>query len=59
VNLAFADNPFGAMFAVDHHFRPSYAEQFNFTVEQEIAPWALVIKDGHHRKSWPPSLQPI
>jgi hypothetical protein len=44
VNLAFADNPFGAMFAVDHHFRPSYAEQFNFTVEQEVAPWALVIK---------------
>ena len=32
------------MFAVDHHFRPSYAEQFNFTVEHEIAPWALVIK---------------
>jgi len=44
VNLASADNPFGAMFAVDHHFRPSYAEQFNFTVEQEIAPLALVIK---------------
>jgi len=44
VNLAFADNPFGTMFAVDHHFRPSYAEQFNFTVEHEIAPLALVIK---------------
>ncbi len=44
VNLAFADNPFGAMTAVDHHFRPSYAEQFNFTVEHEVAPLALVIK---------------
>lgn len=44
INFAFADNPFGAMFAVDPHFRPSYAEQFNFTVEHEIAPWAVLIK---------------
>ena len=38
--LRVANNPFGAMFAVDPHFRPSYAEQFNLTVEHEIAPWA-------------------
>jgi hypothetical protein len=44
VNFDFADNPFGAMFAVDHGFRPSYAEQFNVTVEHEIAPWEMVIK---------------
>jgi hypothetical protein len=44
VNFALADSPTGAMFAVDHNFRPSYAEQFNFTVEQEIAPAAMVIK---------------
>jgi hypothetical protein len=44
VNYDFANNPFGAMFAVDHRFRPSYAEQFNITVEQEIAPWEMVIK---------------
>ena len=44
VNFALADNPFGAMTAVDPNFRPSYAEQFNLTVEHEIAPWALVIK---------------
>lgn len=44
INFAFAQNPFGAMFAVDPHFRPSYAEQFNVTVEHEIAPWALVVK---------------
>ena len=25
VDLSFADNPFGAMTAVDPHFRPSYA----------------------------------
>ena len=44
VNLAFADNPFGAMFAVDPHFRPSYAEQFNFAVEQQVAPWQMLIR---------------
>jgi hypothetical protein len=44
INFALADNPIGAMFAVDPRFRPSYAEQFNFTVEHEIAPWALVVK---------------
>ena len=26
------------------NFRPSYAEQFNLTLEHEIAPWALVVK---------------
>lgn len=44
VNFAQADSPFGAMFAVDHSFRPSYAEQFNLTVEHEISPAAMVIK---------------
>jgi hypothetical protein len=44
VNFSVASNPFGAMFAVDPHFRPSYAEQFNVTVEHEIAPWALLVK---------------
>ena len=44
INFALADNPIGAMFAVDPHFRPSYAEQFNLTVEHEIAPWALLVK---------------
>ena len=44
LNLALADNPSGAMTAVDPKFRPSYAEQFNFTVEQEIAPIQTVIK---------------
>ncbi len=44
VNLALADAPFGVMFAVDPKFRPSYAEQFNFTVEHEIAPAAMVVK---------------
>jgi carboxypeptidase family protein len=44
VNYALADSPRGAMFAVDHNFRPSYAEQFNTTVEHEISPIALLIR---------------
>ncbi|MBS1876535.1 MAG: TonB-dependent receptor [Acidobacteria bacterium] len=44
VDFSLAKNPYGAMFAVDPHFRPSYAEQFNLTVEHEITPLALVIK---------------
>ena len=44
VNYAFADNPFGVMTAVDPNFRPSYAEQFNFGVEQEVSPLAMVVK---------------
>lgn len=44
VNYAFADSPFGVMFAVNSNFRPSYAEQFNFTLEHEVSPAAMVIK---------------
>jgi hypothetical protein len=44
VNFALADNPFGTVFAVDPNFRPSYAEQFNLTLEHEFAPWQMVIK---------------
>lgn len=44
LNLAFADNPSGAMTAVDPAFRPSYAEQFNFGLEHEIAPLAMLIQ---------------
>ena len=44
VNYATANSPYGVMSAVDPNFRPSYAEQFNFTVEREIAPAALLIK---------------
>ncbi len=44
VNFALASNPSGAFVAVAPDFRPSYAEQFNVTVEHEIAPLALVVK---------------
>ena len=38
------DKPYGAVSAVAANFRPSYAEQFNLTLEHEIAPLALVIR---------------
>ena len=41
---AAVDKPYGAVNAVSANFRPSYAEQFNLTVEHEIAPLALVIR---------------
>jgi hypothetical protein len=44
VNFALAQNPFGANFGVAHNFRPAYAEQFNLTLEQEIAPAGMVLK---------------
>ena len=37
-------NPFGTVFSVSPNFRPSYAEQFNLTLEHEIAPWSLMIR---------------
>lgn len=44
VNFELAKNPFGAVVSVAPSFRPSYAEQYNLTIEQEIAPWAMVLK---------------
>jgi len=44
VNFAAADKPFGGMFAVSPDFKPSYAQQFNLTVQQEIVPWSMVVK---------------
>lgn len=44
VNFSVANNPFGAVFAVDPNFRPSFAQQFNLTAEHEFAPAALVVK---------------
>ena len=44
VNFALAQNPFGSMTSVDPNFKPSFANQFNLTVEHEITAWALVLK---------------
>jgi Carboxypeptidase regulatory-like domain len=42
VNFSVADNPTGSVFAVDPHFRPSYAEQFNLTLEHQLPSQVLV-----------------
>ena len=41
---AVANSPSGVVTAVDPKFRPSYAEQFNFTIEQEVTPLQMVLK---------------
>ena len=43
VNFSIADNPTGTVFAIDPNFRPSYAEQFNLTVEHQL-PSEIVLK---------------
>lgn len=44
VDYSLANNPFGTVTAVDPNFRPSYAEQFNVTIEHEIKPARTVVK---------------
>ena len=44
VNLTSVPNPVGSVFAVAPDFKPSYAQQFNLTLEHEIAPWSLMIR---------------
>jgi hypothetical protein len=44
VDFTQVPNPFGTVFSVSPNFRPSYAEQFNLTLEHEIAPWSLMIR---------------
>ncbi len=44
LNFEVADRPFGGMFAVAPDFKPSYAQQFNLTLEQEVAPLSLVVR---------------
>lgn len=44
LNLASADNPTGGVIGVAGNLKQAYAEQFNFTVEHEIAPAATLVK---------------
>jgi Carboxypeptidase regulatory-like domain/TonB dependent receptor len=44
INYALANNPSGVQYAINHQFRPSYAEQFNLAVEKEITPLEMVLK---------------
>jgi hypothetical protein len=44
VNLTSVPNPIGSVFAVAPDFRPSYAQQFNVTLEHELIPGSLSIR---------------
>jgi hypothetical protein len=44
VDLSVANNPVGNVIGVPSNFKQAYAEQFNFTVEQELSPIATLFK---------------
>ena len=44
VDLTSVPNPIGSVFAVAPDFRPSYAQQFNVTLEHELIPGSLSIR---------------
>ena len=44
MDLTSVPNPIGSVFAVAPDFRPSYAQQFNLTLEHEIVPGSLSIR---------------
>jgi hypothetical protein len=47
VNFDAVKNPTGGVIGVAKNFRSSYAQQFNLTVEHEIAPWQLLLKAAY------------
>ena len=44
INLEEAKNPSGGVLGVFPGYRPSYAQQFNLTIQHEIAPWQMLLK---------------
>jgi len=44
VNFTLADNPTGVQSSISPSFRPSYAQQFNLGIEQEITQLNMVLK---------------
>lgn len=44
VDFSLAKAPFGAVVAIDPNMRPSFAQQFNLTLEHELTPINTVIK---------------
>jgi hypothetical protein len=44
VNFAVANNPTGNVIGIPGNIKQAYAEQFNLTLEQEVAPWKTLFK---------------
>src|SRR5207249_11099270 len=47
VDFSVAKNPFGAVIGVFPNFRSAYAQQYNLTVQHEIAPWQMLLKGAY------------
>ncbi len=44
INLEDAKSPTGAVLGVFPGYRPSYVQQYNLTLQHEIAPWQMLLK---------------
>ena len=44
IDLNLAKNPSGVVYAVPGNYRSAYAQQFNLTLQHEIAPWQMLFK---------------
>src|SRR5207245_54219 len=47
VNFESAKNPAGGVIGIFPGYKSAYVQQFNFTVEHEIAPWQMLIKTAY------------
>ncbi len=47
VDFAATKNPSGAVIGIFPNFRSAYAQQYNVTVEQEVAPWQTLFKAAY------------
>lgn len=46
INLGVLNNPTGNVIGIPGNIKQAYAEQFNVTLEQEVAPWKTLFKFG-------------
>jgi hypothetical protein len=47
IDFAATSNPFGGVIGVARNYRSAYAEQFNLSVQHEIAPWSMIFKAAY------------
>ncbi|MCW5983006.1 MAG: TonB-dependent receptor [Bryobacteraceae bacterium] len=47
VDFAVAQNPYGVVYSVPSYYTSAYAQQYNLTVQHEVAPWQMLFKVGY------------
>lgn len=47
INFGIANNPSGNVIGIPGNIKQAYAEQFNLTLEQEVAPWKTLFKAAY------------